>query len=402
MLSERWQRNLAALTLGQALTMVAFSFVFSFFPLYVQTLGVKDPEDAARWAGAIIASTAVAMAISQPVWGNLADRWGRKPMLLRSMLGGACTLTLMGLASSPEQLVVLRFLQGLVTGTVAAGNALVAASVPGRRLGFALGLMQVAFFFGTSAGPLLGGIMADLWGFRFPFFAAGVLMLVGFVTVLTLVHEDFQLPPAGSRSVGMLAHSRTLLSMPLFPALLVVVFMIQLGNVVVSPMLSLFVADLSGGDRAGTAAGIVLAATGAASAASAFVLGRLGDRVGHSRVLSACLLGAAATYFPQAAVQQVWQLLLLRTMLGGFLGGLMPSANAMLASLAPREKRGAAFGISSGFQSMANFVGPLSGAAIASGWGMRAIFGVTGSLYLLAYLWVTLAVRRPRRSEGLK
>ncbi len=394
MLTESWQRNLAALALAQALTMVAFSFVFSFFPLYVQTLGVNGTEAAAQWAGAVIASMAVAMAITQPIWGSLSDRWGRRPMLLRSMLGGAFTLTLMGMVSSPEQLVVLRFVQGAVTGTVAAGNALVAATVPKRRMGFALGLMQVAFFFGTSAGPLLGGIMADLWGFRVPFFVAGVLMVAGFFTVLTLVHEDFQRPATSVQEAGIWSQSRALMAMPLFLALLVVVFMIQLGNVIVSPVLSLFIAELNASEKAGTVTGIVLAATGAASAISALLLGRLGDRTGHSAILLVCLVGAALTYFPQALVQEVWQLLLLRTLLGGFLGGLMPSANAMLAALVPREQRGAAFGVSSSFQAMANFVGPLSGAAITAIWGLRAIFYITGGFYLLAYGWVIIAVRR--------
>ena len=394
MLSERWHRNLAALTVAQAVSMVAFSFVFSFFPLYVQTLGVESTDEAAQWAGAIIASMAVAMAISQPIWGNLADRWGRKPMLIRSMLGGAVTLTVMGMVTAPEQLVALRFVQGLVTGTVAAGNALAAASVPKRKLGFALGLMQVAYFFGTSAGPLIGGIMADLWGFRVPFFAAGVMMVVGFLTVLLFVHEDFQPPVAAAQQQGIWKQSRVLLSIPIFPALLVVVFMIQLGNVIVSPVLSLFIAELNAGDKAGTAAGIILAATGASSAVSALVLGKLGDRVGHSRILPVCLVGAAVTYFPQIGVQQVWQLLLLRTLLGGFLGGLMPSANAMMAGLAPREKRGAAFGLSSSFQAVANFVGPLSGAIITTTLGLRAIFAITGGLYVLAYGWVVVAMRR--------
>ncbi len=393
-MTDGWQRNLAALTLAQAVSMVAFSFVFSFFPLYVQTLGVKSADEAAQWAGAIIASMAIAMSISQPIWGSLSDRWGRRPMLLRSMLGGAITLTVMGMVTSPEQLVALRFIQGLVTGTVAAGNALAAASVPKRRLGFALGLMQVAYFFGTSAGPLIGGIMADLCGFRVPFFAAGFMMVVGFFTVLIFVREDFQPPVATVQQEGIWSQSRALLGISLFAALLVVVFLIQLGNVIISPVLSLFIAELTDGDKAGTLSGIVLAATGAASAVSALLLGRLGDRIGHSLILPICLVGAAVSYFPQAMVHQVWELLLLRTLLGGFLGGLMPSANAMMAALTPRERRGAAFGLNSSFQSMANFIGPLSGAVITTTWGLRSIFGITGALYLLAYGWVVIAVRR--------
>ncbi|MHB0869982.1 MAG: MFS transporter [Chloroflexota bacterium] len=394
MLAERWQRNLAALVLAQAMNMVAFSFVFSFFPLYIQTIGVRGTEEAAQWSGAIIAAAAVSMAVSQPIWGNLADRWGRKPMLMRSFLGASVVLTLMGMVQSPEQLLALRFIQGLVTGTVAAGNALVAASVPKRRLGFALGLMQVAFFFGTSVGPLMGGVMADLWGFRVPFFAAGVLLAIGLLVVAVFVREEFTPPSSAASHAGVWTQSRALLAMPVFPILLTVLFLIQLGNVIVSPVLSLFIAQLNANEKAGTAAGIVLAATGAASAVSALVLGRLGDRIGHAVILPVCLVGAALAYFPQGLVQQVWQLLLLRVLLGLFLGGLMPSANALLANLVPRERRGAVFGLSSGAQAMANFVGPLSGAAITTHWGLRAIFAITGTLYLLAYGWVTVGFRR--------
>lgn len=403
-MAERWQRNLVALAIAQAINLSAFSFVFPFFPLYVQTLGVHGTAEAAQWAGAIIAAAAAAMAISQPIWGNLADRWGRKPMLLRSMLGGTLTLVLMGMVASPEQLLALRFLQGLVTGTVAAGNALVASSAPRHRMGFSLGVMQVAFFFGTSAGPLLGGVMADVWGFRVPFFAAGALMAVGLALVLGFVREDFVRPPAGASRPGPWSQSRSLLAMSLLPVLLGVMFLIQLGNVVVSPVLSLLIAELNASAKAGTAAGLVLAGTGVMSAVSALLLGRLGDRIGHGRILPLCLAGAALTYFPQSLVQQVWQLLLLRMLLGVCLGGLMPSANALLAGLVPQEKRGAAFGLGATASAMANFVGPLSGAAIATHLGLRAIFVVTGTLYVLAYGWVSFSFRRqpfpaPRKAE---
>ncbi|MGE5620686.1 MAG: MFS transporter [Sphingomonadaceae bacterium] len=394
MLAEKWQRNLAALVLGQALNMVAFSFVFSFFPLYVQTLGVSGTEEAAQWSGMIIAATAISMAISQPIWGNLADRCGRKPMLMRSMLGGSVVLTLMGMVQSPEQLLAMRFVQGLVSGTVAAGNALVAASVPRQRLGFALGLMQVAFFFGTSVGPLLGGVMADLWGFRVPFFAAGAMLAIGLLVVTIFVREEFTPPSSAASRAGVWTQSRALLAMPVIPILLSVLLLIQLGNVIVSPVLSLFIAELNASEKAGTAAGVVLGATGAASAVSALALGRLGDRIGHAVILPVCLVGAAVTYFPQGMVQQVWQLLLLRGLLGLFLGGLMPSANALLAGAVPRERRGAAFGLSSAAQAMANFVGPLSGAAITTHLGLRSIFAITGALYILAYGWVIAGFRR--------
>jgi len=347
---ESWKRNLAALWIAQTLTMIAFSFVFPFIPLFVQSLGVPDPVEAADWAGAIAAAAAVSMSVAQPFWGSLADRWGRRPMVIRSMLGGAFIVTVMGLATSPQQLLVTRFVQGAITGTVAAANALVATSTPRHRLGFALGVMQVAIFLGSSLGPLIGGILADNFGYRIPFYVAGALMAVGATIVLLFVRENFTPPPVGSARGGILAESRSMLAITVFPILLVVIFLIQFGGTIISPVLSLFIEELSGTQDAATAAGVVLAATGAVSAASALLLGRVSDKLGSRRILTVCLVGASLSYFPQCLVQQVWQLLLLRMLLGVFLGGLMPSANALLAGLVTQERRGAAFGLAAHYR----------------------------------------------------
>lgn len=401
MLAERWQRNLAALWIAQALTMIAFSFVFPFFPLYIQYLGVRDTADAARWTGIIVAASSVSLALAQPFWGNLADRFGRRPMVLRSMIGGSVTILIMGLVVSVEQLLVVRFLQGAVTGTVSASNTLAATTTPRHRLGFALGAMQVALFVGTSVGPLLGGVVADTFGFRAAFFVAGALMMAGAAIVSAFVREDFTRPAPDSTRRGVWAESRALLAMSIFSTLVGVIFLIQWGNTVVSPMLSLFVAELTASENAATAAGIVLGATGVASAVSALVVGRLSDRMGSGAIVPVCLAGATLTCFPQAFVQQVWQLLLLRVLFGLFLGGLMPTANALVAQLVPQERRGAAFGLTATASSLAHAAGPLSGAAVVTQWGLRAVFLVTGLVFAVAYGWVAVSLRyqelpRPR------
>ena len=394
MTSEGWQRNLVALWIGQTMIMVAFSFFFPFIPLYVQTLGVAGDDEAAQWAGLITAAAAVSMSVAQPIWGNLADKWGRKPMVIRSMVSGAIITALMGFATSPMQLLVLRFVQGSLTGTVAAANALVATSTPKPRLGFALGVMQMAVFMGSSIGPLGGGLIADAFGYRSSFYAASGLMAAATVVVVVFVREEFTRPQEDVARPGIWRESRSLMALSIFPILVGVVFMIQLGAVIVSPVLSLFIAELQGEQDAATAAGIVLGLTGAVSAASALVIGRYSDRIGHKVILPICLLGAAVTYFPQALVAQVWQLAVLRMLLGAFLGGLMPSANALVAALVPREKRGAAFGLTAAASSFANAVGPLSGALVATTLGMRAVFVATGALFFLATGWVGAGFRR--------
>lgn len=380
--------------MAQTLTMIAFSFVFPFFPLYVQALGVRGVAEAAQWAGVLAAASAIAMTIAQPIWGSMADRHGRRPMVLRSMLGGGIVVGAMGFVTSPEQLLVLRVIQGLVTGTVAACNALVAASTPRARLGFSLGIMQMGVFVGASLGPLIGGVIADRWGFQASFCTAGLLLLVGGTVAWIFVEEQFTPPPKGAQQPSVWRDSKRVLGIAALPALLAVTFLIQFGQSIIAPILSLFVSELSGGENPATTAGVILAGTGFMSAVSALTLGRLSDRIGHTLILSVCLAGATLSFIPQAFVQDVGQLFLLRLILGLFIGGLMPTANALIAGLVPREHRGAAFGLTSASNSFAHGAGPLAGAGLATQWGMRSVFVATGFLFAIGYLWTTFGLRR--------
>lgn len=397
--SDGWQRNLAALCVTQALSIVGFSFVFPFMPLYVQTLGITGVAEAAQWAGLIGAASAISTSIVQPFWGNVADKWGRKAMVVRSCAGNAIATAALGLCVSPEQLLVVRVLNGLVTGVMPAATALVATSTPKARLGFALGLMQVSVFVGSSTGPLIGGVATDTLGYRAAFFIAGGITTLGMVIALLFVREDRSRLKRTASRLGLWSSSRSLLASTIFAPLVGIMFMIQFGNLIVTPILSLFVAELSGGENAATLSGILLTATGVASAASALAFSRISDRVGHAVILPVCLLGAAVTYLPQAAVQDVWQLLALRIMLGLFLGGLIPSANSLVAKLVPQDRQGAAFGLTAMAQSAAMATGPLSGAAVATHWGIRSVFLATSASFAMAWAGMVLALRRYRASH---
>lgn len=400
MWAEGWQRNLAALWLGQMLSIAGFSFFMPLIPLFVQSLGGYEAAEAVRWAGAMSAISSLAMALAQPYWGSMADRWGRKPMVLRSMVGSGATTILMGFATTPEVMTALYTLQGLITGTVAASTALIAATVPKQQMGFALGMLQVSIFVGASCGPLGGGILADAFGFQVAFFAAGILLILGAGVVALLVREEFTPPPATARGKSTWAESRSVLGIALIPLLIGIIFLIQFGNTTMSPVIALFVAGLAGGENPATTVGLVMGSAGVASATSAFLLGRVGDRKGHAPILMVCLAGAALSYFPQAAVNQVWQLLLLRMLMGAFLGGLMPSANALVAEMVPRNRRGAAFGLTASASGLSHAVGPLFGAGIASLWGLRGPFLASGCVYVLAFIWAGTSLRRRPSPEG--
>jgi DHA1 family multidrug resistance protein-like MFS transporter len=394
-----WRRTFVALCASQTIAMLAFSMALPFLPLYVQRLGVEDPRAAARWAGAMAAGGAVIMAVMAPVWGAIADRYGRKPMVARALIGGGAIVALMGLVRSPEQLMALRIVQGAFSGTVSASRTLLASTAPPADLGFALGMMQTASFVGNSAGPLVGGLVADRFGFGLTFLLTGFLLIAGGGVVLRLVHEDFT-PPAGHAGAdrrGWRGAVGDTAGVPGLAALIGVLFFVQAGTSAVSPVLPLFVASLLPGDHGSVAslAGLILGATAVTSAVAAGLGGKLGDRVGHERVMAACTICGGLLYFPQALVTAPWQLLGLRAALGVFSGGLMPGVMATIAVRSPAASRGWIFGLTATATSLGNAAGPALSAAAAGALGLRATFVLTGLVTTAVGVWVALALRGP-------
>jgi MFS transporter, DHA1 family, multidrug resistance protein len=147
---EPWQRTLAILFVAQFFTAVGFSTIFPFLSLYVAELGSSTRLSVEFLAGAVFSAQALTMMVASPIWGAVADRYGRKLMVQRAMFGGAIILFLMAFVRTAEELVLLRAIQGLITGTVAAANALVAATAPRSRSGFAMGSLLVGLTTGVA------------------------------------------------------------------------------------------------------------------------------------------------------------------------------------------------------------------------------------------------------------
>jgi len=189
-LTPGWKRNLYVIWVAELVAIAGFTVVIPFLPYYVQELGVTDLEQVEMWSGLLVTGQAITMAIFAPIWGSLADRYGRKLMVERAMFGGTILLGAMGLVRNVQQLAILRVLQGCVTGTVPAAITLVASSVPRQRAGYALGLLQMAIYSGASAGPLLGGLVADTFGYRAAFWVTAALLFTAGLSVFFLVEES--------------------------------------------------------------------------------------------------------------------------------------------------------------------------------------------------------------------
>src|SRR5574337_1348456 len=186
-----WQRTLALLVVAQFTSTLGFSIIFPFLPFYLKELRSTTGLSLEVLAGLVYSVQAVTMAIASPFWGAVADRYGRKLMIVRAGCGGAVVILLMGFVQTAEQLIFLRAVQGLITGVIAASSALVAAVAPRERTGYAMGWLQLGLWCGVSTGPLVGGILSDLVGYRATFVVTAIIVFLSGLSVWLGVHESF-------------------------------------------------------------------------------------------------------------------------------------------------------------------------------------------------------------------
>lgn len=380
-----WKRTLYLLAFVQLVSAIGFSSIFPFLPLYVETLSTSSGLGIETLAGLIYSIPAIAMMVAAPIWGALADRHGRKPMVVRATVGAAIITALMAFAVTAEQLVAMRAVQGMVSGVVSANTALVAAIVPRERAGYALGLLQVGHWSGISIGPLIGGVTADVLGFRAAFLFTALLLAIAGLLAWRLVHEDFSpMPTPSGRRQGFLAAWRHVMSMPGVLPTYMARFLNELARNLVMPFLALFVATLMTRESGtATVTGVTTALAALAGTVAAIYLGRLGDRIGHKRVLLGSAVGAAVFYLPQSVVGHVWQLIALQALTGFAAGGVMPTLSALLATYTDPGEEGAVYGLEASIMSAARAIAPMIGAALIGAFGMRSLFTSTGLIFVV-------------------
>ena len=391
--TSSWRSTLFVMFIAQLLSIVGFAFVLPFIPFYIREIGVTDEKLVPVWAGILGAASSLTMTIFSPIWGWLSDRYGRKLMVERAMFAGAVITMAMGMIGNVYQLLILRLLSGAFTGTISASISLVSSVLPGAKLGFGLGLMQVAVFLGMSLGPWIGGMIADIVGYRLTFIAGGVILLVGGFLVLMGAKENFIRPSAVSlkRSGSM----RTLLALPGFVSLMAVFLLFNFSIHIAIPILPLFIEEVGNlKTRVASTTGLLFAVTGATASISAVSIGYLSDRKGHKRVLIVNLFITGLMWVAHALARNIHQLLVIRILFGFAAGGNLPTMNALVGKLTPKESYGKAYGLMASMTSLGMTLGPLAGGIMASYMGFRWPFVVVSLLLSLVVIPVILSVKR--------
>jgi MFS transporter, DHA1 family, multidrug resistance protein len=383
---ESWKRNLYTLWAAEFLAALGMSFVIPFLPFFIRELGVKEVHEVERWAGLIFAGPFISAVFFTSFWGWLGDRYGRRLILIRALFCYAAVAFLIAYVRTVQELFFLRILQGAVSGYIAATLAIVATITPRERMGYAMGFLQTSLTTGSIIGPFIGGILADVVGYRHIFFImAGFGTAAGFL-VIFLVDEPNR-SPEQAKSTNLLSNYRFVFRSPVLLALFISSIIIQTGIMSIQPVLSLFVESLwAKTEYLATIAGAVFAVTGLASLIASPYWGKRGDRIGFKKVLTFNLLGTAATFAPHAFVQQAYQLLILRFVHGLFVGGVLPALYTLTSLNIPEERRGGIIGIVRSGILIGNIFGPISGGFLASTIGMRPLFIGTAAILALVVL----------------
>lgn len=400
---ESWKVNLISVWFGCFFTGLAISQILPFLPLYVSQLGVTSHEALSMWSGLTFSVTFLVSAIVSPMWGSLADRKGRKLMLLRASLGMAIAILLQAFATNVWQLFFLRAVMGLTSGYIPNAMALVASQVPRERSGWALSTLSTAQISGVIGGPLLGGFLADHVGLRAVFIITAILLVVSFLVTLFLIKEGGR--PVISKS-ERLSGKAVFASLP-YPGLMISLFVttmvIQLCNGSVGPILALFIKSMEPeSTNIAFLSGMIAAVPGVSALISAPRLGKLGDRIGTARILMATLIFAVVLFFAMSFVTSPLQLGILRFLLGFADGAMLPAVQTLLVKYSSDQVTGRIFGYNQSFMYLGNVAGPLIGASVSAMAGFRWVFAATAIVVLINIIQLAIALRRRRQMAAAK
>lgn len=380
--TPQWQRNLYALWLGNFITGAGASMSLPFLPLFISEMGHFPKWELTLYAGLAFSGTFLSQAIVSPFWGKLADRTGRKPMLMRVALGMTITATLTGFSPNVWILIALRVIQGGFSGYINNAYALMASEVPADKSGRTMGTLTTGNVGGTLIGPIIGGYMAGIFGYRIPFFMFGGMMLIASITTLFFVKENFQSlddPKYSERSAFTgIKHVRVVWAM------IISSMLIQAATTSINPIISLFVKELMHGHgNIAMASGVIAALPGIATLLAAPRLGALGDHIGPRKVLVAGLIFCAVMFLPMFFVQSVASLGVFRFLVGISDAALLPITQTVMTLATPKESISRIFSYNQSAQAIGSVIGPMLAAGVAGILDYRYVFLMTTGLVLI-------------------
>ncbi len=377
-----WRRNLAALTAAVFIGFTGFTLVMPFLPIYIGEMGITDVGDIAAWTGVTLGVTPAMTAVFAPLWGRLADRFGRRLMVARSLFSFIIIMAAMAFATRPWHLFALRVLQGFFAGYGALCLAMAAESAPPGKLAQSIGLVQTAQRLGPALGPVIGAVVAGLVGLRATFLVTAVFYAVAFVLVLLMYTEPPRAPRPASGATGGAVTFRSAMAFENFLLLMVVIFGFQFVDRSFGPILPLFIAGMEPASRAAVVSGVIFSIVACSAALGHHYCARLLRRWSSREVISRASMLAAAAALAMAFAPHSIALAAAAVAFGLAIGAAMTAAYTAAAAALPETVRATGFGFLTSASLVGIAVSPMVAGLLAR-IGLRAVFLVDVAMLLV-------------------
>jgi MFS transporter, DHA1 family, multidrug resistance protein len=386
---EYWKKNLYVLWGSQFLAMIGMNLVVPFLPFYIRHLGVTEQTELAQWSGLVFAGPFFTSFIATPIWGSLGDKYGKKTMVVRAIFGLGVSQILIGFSQNVFQLLLFRLLQGAISGFIAAALALVSSSTPKEKIGHSLGLLQSATAGGTMLGPAVGGILADMMGYREIFFITALLCFVSGFVIIRFV-RDVPQPAYDQTKPSVIQNVKFMFTNHHLRIIAIVIVLSQIAALMIEPLFALFIESFKTSTKyISTLTGFTIAISGVFMVISSPWWGKRNDRFGFKKNIIYALTGTGITYSLHMIVPNLFSLIFLRAGMGFVRGGILHALYSMTNLYSPDNRKSGMIGIASSLTVLGNMIGPLLGGWVAGNWGIQSVFIFNSFLFLIcaAIIW---------------
>lgn len=376
-----WKRSVKILWLCNFMITSGLTMIMPFLPLFLGQMGVNSHKALSLWTGFIFSAAFLSGAIIAPVWGIFADKYGQRANLIRAGIGMGVITFLMGFASSPLILLLLRFIVGFFSGFITVSFSYLSRVTPKEQTGSALGILQTGGISGTIIGPLFGGLLSDLFGFKAVFRITGICILLTLLLVIFLLEKDPVVPQTKETKQATFME---VLKNPTLVVLFITTFIVQAAVLGTNSMMTIFVKQLiSHPGNLAFIAGLAASIAGIANIIGSPYLGKLGDRIGQEKTLPVVMFLCGILVLPQMFSHNIFELYIWRFAQGLTLGGLWPSIQTLIHKKTARHIQGRAFGVTASSRFLGNLIGPLAAGWISGTISIKYVFLFSGVLLII-------------------
>jgi DHA1 family multidrug resistance protein-like MFS transporter len=389
-----WKRTLMILAVCQFIAMTGMSALVPFLPLFIRELGISDTNQTAIWSGLVFAGPFVTSFLVQPLWGVLGDRSGRKLMAVRALFGLALAQILIFFVPNVYWLLGIRLLQGTLSGFNVAAMSLITSISPKEKQGYSISMLQSANNGGVVIGPIIGGLLSAISGFRGVFLIVGITIAVLAFVVIFFVEESKNEKTEGEET-RVRDNFKDLINNRVLFGTAGLILLTSLGISSLRPIFVLYVEsfDLSETFSLALQAGALYSILGIFSTVSSVYFSKVVDKVSLKKILGLASLGTGVMYCIHPFIQSIYWLIPIRTVLGLSYGIIIPVLFTQISKNSGERNKGGMLALATSSQTLGVIIGSVVSGKLVTLIGVRYPFLAVG-LFFISLALITPMFKR--------